>query len=55
MAVVSAWRKMSTPHNGIMELIRQMHFIAATNNFNLRITYIAGFDNSIADSVSRCN
>ncbi|GAU97607.1 hypothetical protein RvY_08877 [Ramazzottius varieornatus] len=38
-----------------MELIRQMHFIEAMNNFNLSITYIAGFGNSIADSVSRCN
>ncbi|GAV02045.1 hypothetical protein RvY_12658 [Ramazzottius varieornatus] len=55
MTMVSAWRKLSTPHNGIMELIRQIHFIAATNSFNLRITYIAGVDNSIADAVSRCN
>ncbi|GAV00945.1 hypothetical protein RvY_11727 [Ramazzottius varieornatus] len=55
MAVVSALRNLSTPHNGVMELIRQMHSIAARTNFNLRIKYIAGLDSSIADSVPRCN
>ncbi|GAU98819.1 hypothetical protein RvY_09912 [Ramazzottius varieornatus] len=29
--------------------------MAATNNFNLRITYMADVDNLIAYAVSRCN
>ena len=54
LAVVFAWSKKSSQHHGMMELMRQMHFVAAKNNFVVRITHIAGIDNGMADAVSRC-
>ena len=55
LAVVYAWKKKSSAHNGMMELMRQIHFVAAKNNFDIQITHIAGVDNSIADAISRCD
>ncbi len=34
-------------------LVRALFFVAATNNFHVSITHIAGVDNSIADALSR--
>ena len=36
-----------------MCLVRTLHFIAAINNFPVRISHIQGVDNSIADAFSR--
>lgn len=36
-----------------MSLVRILHFIAAINNFHIRISHIQGTDNAIADALSR--
>ncbi|GAV01363.1 hypothetical protein RvY_12087 [Ramazzottius varieornatus] len=52
-ATVAAWKKFSSPHKGLMELIRRIYFHAAKNNFTLRIMHLRGVANAIADSLSR--
>ena len=51
--VVTVWAKMSSPNVIIMNIIRRIFFIAAQNNFTLRIVHISGVDNSLADALSR--
>ena len=50
---VAVWKKFSSPHRGLMELIRRIYFYAAKGNFTLRISYIAGVENIVADALSR--
>ena len=51
--VVAVWSKMSSPSVIIMNIIRRIFFIAAQNNFTLRIVHISGTDNTSADALSR--
>ena len=51
--VVDAWRKGDSPRTHISNLIRTLLFIAATHDFNLNITHIAGVENVCADLLSR--
>ena len=51
--VVDAWRNGDSPQPHISNLIRTLLFIAATHDFNLNITHIAGVDNVCADLLSR--
>ncbi|OWA55484.1 hypothetical protein BV898_19870 [Hypsibius exemplaris] len=51
-SVVAAWAKFSSSHKGIMDLIRRIYFLAATGNFAVQITHVAGV-NSVADALSR--
>ncbi len=53
MAVVQLWRSGLSKAPLFMHLVRALFFVAATNNFHVTITHIAGVDNSIADSLSR--
>lgn len=53
MSVVDIWRTYTSKSRTIMALVRKLHFIAASNNFNIRISHIQGTDNSIADALSR--
>jgi len=48
-----AWRKGDSKKPHISQLIRTLLFIAATNDFNMNITHIAGVDNVCADLLSR--
>ena len=52
-SVVAIWAKMSSPNVAIMCVIRRIYFVAAQNNFTLRVTHISGTDNSLADALSR--
>ena len=52
-SVVSIWSKMSSPNVAIMSVIRRIYFVAAQNNFTLRVTHISGTDNTLADTLSR--
>ena len=51
--IVDAWRKGDSQQPHISQLIRTLLFIAATHDFNLNITHIAGVDNVCADWLSR--
>ena len=51
--VVDAWRKGDSSRTHISNLIRTLLFIAASHDFNLNITHIAGVDNVCADLLSR--
>lgn len=51
--VVEAWRKGDSRKPHISHLIRTLLFIAATHDFNMNITHIAGVDNTCADLLSR--
>lgn len=51
--VVDAWRKGDSTQTHISNLIRTLLFIAASHDFNLNITHIAGVDNVCADLLSR--
>jgi hypothetical protein len=51
--VVLAWRKGDSKKPHISELIRTLLFIAATHDFNLNLTHIAGAKNVGADLLSR--
>ena len=51
--VVTVRSKMSSPNVIIMNIIRRVFFIAAQNNFTLRVVHISGIDNSLADALSR--
>ena len=51
--IVDAWRKGDSKKPHISQLIRTLLFIAATNDFNMNITHIAGVDNVCADLLSR--
>ena len=53
MAVVQLWRSGLSKAPLLMHLVRALFFVAATNNFHVSITHIAGVDNSIADALSR--
>ena len=53
LSVVSVSAKMSAPNVVIMDVIRRIFFVAAQNNFTLRLTHISGTDNSLADALSR--
>ena len=52
-AVVDIWDHYTSKSSTIMSLVRTLHFIAATNNFHIRISHIQGTDNTIADALSR--
>ncbi|GAV09051.1 hypothetical protein RvY_18651 [Ramazzottius varieornatus] len=52
-ATVAVWKKFSSPHKGLLEIIRRIYFHAAKGNFTLRIQHIPGVANAIADSISR--
>ena len=51
--MVDAWRAGDSRKPHIAQLIRTLLFIAATHDFNLNITHIAGVDNICADWLSR--
>lgn len=51
--IVHAWRKGDSKQPQINQLIRTLLFIAATHDFNMNITHIAGVDNVCADLLSR--
>ena len=51
--IVDAWRKGDSRKQPISQLIRTLLFIAATNDFNMNITHIAGANNTCADLLSR--
>lgn len=51
--VVDVWHSYSSKSSTIMGLVRKLHFIAARNNFHIRISHIQGTNNSIADALSR--
>ena len=51
--IVEAWRKGDSNKPAISHLIRTLLFIAASHNFNMNITHIAGVDNVCADLLSR--
>jgi hypothetical protein len=52
-SVIAAWEKYSSPHKGLMDIIRRIYFHAAVGNFAVRITHIRGVDNGVADALSR--
>ena len=52
-SVVGAWSKFSSPHKGLMDLIRRIYRHAATGNYALQITHISEVDNVVADALSR--
>ena len=52
-AVVEIWDHYTSKSSTIMSLVRTLHFIAAMNNFHIRISHIQGVDNTIADALSR--
>ena len=52
-AVVDIWRKGTSKHAALMQLVRKLFFIAATHNFTLLLQHIQGTDNGIADALSR--
>jgi hypothetical protein len=53
MPVVNAWVKNDTKKPAIAQLIRTIMFICASNDIELRIQFIAGTKNVLADSLSR--
>ena len=52
-AVCAIWQKGSSRNPLLMQLVRQLYFIAAANNFHVSVSHIPGTDNAIADSLSR--
>ncbi|XP_055340125.1 uncharacterized protein LOC129589395 isoform X1 [Paramacrobiotus metropolitanus] len=52
-ATAQTWSAGSCRNPAVMELIRRIHFVTARFNFIIRITHIAGVDNSTADALSR--
>ena len=50
---MTVWKKFSSPHKGLMELILRIYFHAAKGNFTIRISYISGVENVVADTLSR--
>nr|XP_006821268.1 PREDICTED: uncharacterized protein LOC100371933 [Saccoglossus kowalevskii] len=53
ISVVQIWKKGSSSCPRIMQLVRLLFFTAASNNFHVMISHISGFNNDIADSLSR--
>ena len=53
MPVVSAWIKGDSPKPAIAGLIRTILFMCACNDVELRIQFIRGTDNTLADALSR--
>ena len=53
LAVVEIWRRHSSRVPAIMCLVRKLYFVAAINNFHVRVSHIQGTDNTIADALSR--
>ncbi len=53
LSVVHLWRSGLSKNPDLMQLARQMFFVAACNNFHITVTHIAGVDNCIADALSR--
>ena len=51
--VVDAWRRGDSKKPHISQLIRTLLYIAASNDFNLNLTHIAGVKNVGADLLSR--
>ncbi|GAV04715.1 hypothetical protein RvY_14950 [Ramazzottius varieornatus] len=47
-----AWRKQSSAHRGVMDLIRRIHLQAARGNYTVRIIHIPGRQDGAADAVS---
>ena len=52
-AVVHIWLSGRSHCPDLMDLVRDLFFIAANNNFNVMIRHIPGINNSIADALSR--
>lgn len=50
---VDAWRKGSSKQPQINQLIRTLLFLAATHDFNLNLSHVAGVQNVSADLLSR--
>ena len=53
LAVVDIWGRRSSKCPKIMQLVRQLYFIAASHNFTIRFSHIQGINNGVADSLSR--
>ena len=51
--VVSACNKGTSKSPILMRLIRTLHYIAATHQFEFRLVHIAGVTNVLADALSR--
>ena len=52
-ALVGIWDSGRSRSSHIMSLVRALFFVAAENNFTLRLCHIPGVNNIIADSISR--
>ena len=52
-AVTDVWQSGLSCSAGLMHLVRTLFFAAAKGNFYVLIRHIAGFDNCIADALSR--
>jgi len=55
LAVVQILNKGRSPCGAIMKLMRRLVIVAAMNNFHFMALHVAGYKNSIADSLSRLN
>lgn len=52
-AVVDIWSNKASKSSEVSALLRKLFFIAANNEFVVKVAHIAGINNSIADSLSR--
>ena len=52
-AVVDMWRNQSSRCPQLLKLLHKLFFVAACNNFHVRVSHIQGVANGIADSLSR--
>ena len=48
-----AWENLGSSNTGVLDLMRRTLAVAAKGNFTITLKHIAGFDNSIADALSR--
>ncbi len=51
--ITEIWEKWTTTAKGIMFLVRKLYLFAAQVGFSIRLKFIKGVNNSIADSLSR--
>ena len=52
-AVVQAWSGLSSRDPSLMGLLRELFWVAARNNFTIRLVHVPGKRNAVADALSR--
>lgn len=53
VALAYSWQKFSSRHNGVMDMILRIYFVAALNNTAIKIQHLPGVKNKSADALSR--